>query len=250
MRRLERAGWSALLIFAVSACNSTNGGNVTLEVAAAASLGTVFQQLGTEFKTTHPDIDLEFNFASSSELAYQITEGAPVDVFASADVDNMTRVEGTGRLVEPSAVFATNYLEIIVEKGNPLEVRSINDLNQPNLLFITASPEVPIGKYAAQVLDNAGVDIAPVSYEKDVSMILTKVRIGAADAGIVYHSTVVAANGLVDSVPIADELNVVARYPIGIIDTSKDTASAQLFVDFVLSERGREILKEQGFSTP
>ena len=226
-------------------CSGSSDRSTTVNVFAAASLTDAFGAVETAFKAVNPDVDVVLNLAASSALATQIVEGAPADVFASADETNMNRIAD---LIDESApVFATNRLQIVTEPGNPLGIASLDDLGDPSILFVTSAPEVPIGRYTAEVLTRAGVNLRPVSYEESVKGILTKVRTGEADAGIVYSTDVTAAGSSVTGVDIADEYNVIARYPIARLTISEAAAT---FVDFVLSSAGRSILDEFGFGAP
>ena len=239
------------LIFA-TACSSASDSQeqTTLEVYAASSLATPFAYAGLAYEKAHPGIKVEFNLGASSDLARFVQEGAPADVFASADMMNMDKVESNDLLDSQSVIFATNYLEIIVEKGNPLNILSLQDLTDPDLIFVTTSPDVPIGKYTAEVLKKVGVSIQPDSLESNVKGIMLKVASGEADAGIVYHSEVIASDGQVERVEIPTDLNIVAKYPIGIIKNSANQKQAQGFVDFLLSPEGQALLTQYGFGLP
>ena len=226
-------------------CSGSSDRSTTVNVFAAASLTDAFGAVETAFEAVNPDVDVVLNLAASSALATQIVEGAPADVFASADETNMDRIADL--LDEPATVFATNRLQIVTEPGNPLGIASLDDLGDPSILFVTSAPEVPIGRYTAEVLTRAGVNLRPVSYEESVKGILTKVRTGEADAGIVYSTDVTAAGSSVTGVDIVDEYNVIARYPIARLTISEAAAT---FVDFVLSADGRSILDEFGFGAP
>ena len=241
----------APLIF-TTACSSSSESQeqTTIEVYAASSLATPFADAGRAYEKAHPGVKVEFNLGASSDLARFIQEGAPADVFASADVANMDKVESQDLLDSQSVIFATNYLEIIVEKDNPLNISSLQDLTDPDLIFVTTSPDVPIGKYTAEVLKNAGVSITPDSFESNVKGIMLKVASGEADAGIVYHSEVVASDGQVEGVQIPTEFNILAKYPIGIIKSSANKPQAQGFVDFLLSPEGQALLTQYGFGVP
>ena len=236
----------------VSACTSSSESQAqtTLKVYAASSLANPFVDAGLAFEKDHPGVKVQFNLGSSSDLARFVQEGAPADVFASADVANMDKVESGGLLDSPSVIFATNYLEIIVEKGNPLNITSLEDLSHPDLIFVTTNPDVPIGKYTAEVLNKAGVSITPNSFESNVKGIMLKVASGEADAGIVYHSEVIAADGQVEGIKIPAEFNIVAKYPVGVINSSARQSQAQEFVDFLSSSKGLAILTQHGFKTP
>ena len=241
----------ATIIF-ISACTSSSGSQAqtTLEIYAASSLATPFAYAGIAFEKEHPGVKVQFNLGASSDLARFVQEGAPADVFASADAANMDKVESEDLLESPSVIFATNYLEIIVEKGNPLNISSLEDLSNLDLIFVTTNPDVPIGQYTAEVLRKAGVSITPDSFESNVKGIMLKVASGEADAGIVYHSEVIAADGQVEGIKIPTEFNIVAKYPIGIIKNSENKKQAREFIDFLLSPKGQALLTQYGFKTP
>jgi len=219
-------------------------------VFAAASLTESFNEIGTAFTTEHPDSKVTFSFDASSALVTQINQGAPADVFASADEANMTKLTDAGNNQGDPVVFATNKLEIIVAKGNPKGITSVADLAKSGVTFVTAAPEVPIGKYTQQVLDAAGVTVTPVSLEQNVKGIVTKVTTGEADAGIVYHTDVLAAGDKAQGVPIPDDINVIAKYPIVVTKESTNASTGTAFIDFVLSDQGQKILDAHGFSPP
>ncbi len=227
---------------------SSVSGDIT--VFAAASLTAAYNEIGEAFMTEYPASKVRFNFASSSDLVTQINEGAPVDIFASADTANMTTLtDARGNAGDPQ-VFATNSLQIIVEAGNPKGVSSVADLANPDILYVTCAPEVPIGKYAAQVLASAGVTVTPVSLEENVKGIVTKVTLGEADAGIVYTTDVIAAGTSAAGVRVPDDINVVATYPLVVTADAPNPAGAAAFLDFVVSEPGQKILATYGFTAP
>ena len=249
----RRALVSALVpitLFSACASSSESQEQTTLNVYAASSLATPFAYAALAYEKNHPGVKVQFNLGASSDLARFVQEGAPADVFASADVANMDKVESQDLLDSASVIFATNYLEIIVEKGNPLGISSLEDLSNPDLIFVTTNPDVPIGKYTAEVLKKAGVSITPDSFESNVKGIMLKVASGEADAGIVYHSEVIAADDQVEGVEIPTEFNIVAKYPIGIIKNTAYKKQAQEFVDFLLSPKGQALLIQYGFKNP
>jgi molybdate transport system substrate-binding protein len=225
---------------------TTGGGD--LIVFAASSLTKAFEAIGTAFEAEHPGTTVRFNFAASSALAAQINQGAPADVFASADQANMSKLT-SGTLATPT-VFATNTLEIIVGAGNPKHIASLADLARRGVSFVTAAPEVPIGKYAAQVLAAADVNVTPVSLEADAKSIVTKVTLGEADAGIVYVTDVLAAGAKATGVAIPAADNVVATYPIAVPSGAEHAALAAAFEAYVESPAGQAILAKFGFSAP
>jgi molybdate transport system substrate-binding protein len=228
----------------------TTGVEGVVTVFAAASLTAAYTEIGDAFMTDHPDATVTFNFASSSDLVTQIIEGAPADVFASADEANMTKLTDAGGNAGDPRVFATNSLQIIVEPGNPKGITSVADLANPDVLYVACAPEVPIGKYGAQVLTNAGVAATPVSLEENVKGIVTKVTLGEADAGIVYITDVTAAGDQADGVDIPADINVIATYPVVVTKEAPNAAGGQAFVDFVLGEQGQKIMVSYGFNAP
>jgi molybdate transport system substrate-binding protein len=245
------AGALCLAMFAIAApdrpapVNSVSG---DITVFAAASLTDAFEMIATVFEEEHPDIDVVFNFAASSELVAAIVDDdAPVDVFASADQNNMDKLVEAERNDGEPATFATNSLEIIVEPGNPWDITGVEDLANPDVIFVTCDPAVPIGAYTQQVLDAAGVDVTPASFEENVRGIVTKVTAGEADAGIVYATDVLVAGDDADGVAIPDDINVVAEYPIANVTEAANPDGAAAFVDFVLGDEGQTILAEFAF---
>lgn len=217
----------------------------TLIVYAASSLTDVFEQVEGDFEAAHPDIDLVVNYGGSSSLAAQIEQGAPVDVFASADQATMQRVLAEAAGV-PS-VFAHNQLTIAVEAGNPEVIAGLADLTDSDLIVVVADSAVPAGAYAADVLALADLELEPASYESSVRAVAAKVAIGEADAGIVYRTDVVANDARLDQVTIPDSINVVAEYPIVVMNDSPD---ARAFVELVTGESGRSALDAAGFGLP
>jgi molybdate transport system substrate-binding protein len=221
-------------------------GDVT--VFAAASLTEAFETIATAFEEEHPDVDVTFNFAASSELVTAIVDdGAPADVFASADQNNMDKLVEADRNDSEPATFVTNSLEIIVEPGNPLGIAGVGDLADPDVIFVTCDPAVPIGAYTQQVLDAAGVEVTPASLEENVRGIVTKVTAGEADAGIVYATDVLVAGDDAEGVAIPDDINVIAEYPIATLTEAANPDGAAAFLNFVLGDTGRAILAEFAF---
>jgi molybdate transport system substrate-binding protein len=168
-------------------------------------------------------------------------------VFASADLADMDKVKD---LVATPQNFASNLLQIVVEKGNPKGVKGLDDLASPDLKVVLAAPDVPAGKYAAQVLGKAGVTVRPVSQEDNVKAVVTKVSLGEADAGIVYVTDVTAGGDKVEGVDIPEDQNVFATYPIATVKASKNADMAQRFMALVLSDQGQQVLKQYGFLPP
>lgn len=217
---------------------------------AASSLTDSFSQIGKEFEADNPGVKVTFNFAASSALVTQITQGAPADVFASADESNMKKLTDAAANGDRPVTFATNTLAVIVGKGNPKKLTSLQDLANPNLIVVTCGPQVPIGAYAGQLFQKAGITVTPKSYEADVKAVVTKVTAGEADAGIVYRTDVKAAGDKAEGVVIPDEVNVVATYPIAVTKAAPNATAAKLFVAYVTSAKGQAALAEAGFSAP
>ena len=238
-------------ILATAACGSGREGPPALSgpitVFAAASLTDSFKALGASFEKADPGVTVKLNFAGSPTLVTQIEQGARADVFASADTANMDRLKADGYTSGDSMVFAHNKLAIAVAPGNPKHIATLADLAKPGVLYIAAGPTVPAGKYAAQALGKAGVNVTPKSFETDVKSVLGKVELGEADAGIVYTTDVRAAGAKVSGVEIPDRYNVVATYPMVLVKDSDNVATAQTFIHFVVSSAGQAILASYGF---
>ncbi|CAN5870651.1 molybdate ABC transporter substrate-binding protein [soil metagenome] len=223
-------------------------GEVT--VFAAASLTDAFTEIGDAVEAAHPELEVTFNFAGSQQLATQIAQGAPADVFASADQRQVDLVVAAGLADGDPAVFAHNRLEIVVEPGNPRDIATLGDLARDDVTVVVAAEQAPAGRYARTALGRAGVTLSPASLETDVRGVLTKVALGEADAGIVYASDVVAAGDRVDGVAIPDDRNVVATYPISLISGAPNLDAGRLFIAAVRSEAGRATLERHGFGAP
>jgi molybdate transport system substrate-binding protein len=238
-----------VLGLAAASCNGDHDRSREVVVFAAASLTGAFTELGDAFTEANPQTSVTFSFAASSELVAQILEGAPADVYASADLTNMSRLTDAGADASDPVVFATNRSEIIVAPGNPLGIRGLEDLTD-DLIIVICAPQVPCGAYAAQIFANAGVTVTPDSFEENVKAVVTKVTLGEADAGIAYATDVAAAGDGAGGVEIPVEFNVVAEYPIAITAEAPNPDGAQAFVDFVVSDTGRAILSTYGFTSP
>ncbi|RWR20047.1 molybdate ABC transporter substrate-binding protein [Microbacterium enclense] len=216
----------------------------TVEVYAAASLQRAFDEIAVSFEQAHPEIDVATVYDGSRTLATQIQQGAPADVFASADEKSMA---GIGDLALDPRVFAANTLVIAVPAGNPGAVAGLADLARvPTVL---CASEVPCGAAAATLLQNAGVSVTPVSAEQNVTAVLTKVTAGDAQAGLVY-ATDLAGRDDVDGVVPDGADAVVNRYPITAVRDAANPAAAAAFMAFVLSDEGRRILSDAGFRAP
>ncbi|WP_022893037.1 molybdate ABC transporter substrate-binding protein [Agromyces subbeticus] len=229
-----------------------------LTIFAAASLGAAFDELAAEFETLHPEVDvLPISYDGSSVLATQLIEGAHADVFASADEKNMTKVVDADLVTDSPVDFATNVLEIAVAPENPLGIDSLDDLadgattsaGQPAIVVLCA-PEVPCGAAARTLITNDGIMVTPASEEQNVSAVLTKVRTGEADAGLVYVTDIEGASGDVDGIEIDGAEAATNVYPIVSLAGSSNASASAAFVDFVASDAGQRVLASFGFGAP
>jgi molybdate transport system substrate-binding protein len=222
----------------------------TIDVFAAASLTAAFKSEGTAFQAKHPKATVQLNFNGSATLVTQINQGAPADVFASADLANMQKVVAAGNTISQPASFATNKLQIVVGAGNPKGINGLSDLAPSGTVVVLCAPAVPCGNYAGQALAKAGVKVTPKSQEQDVNAVVSKVSLGEADAGIVYATDVKAAGAKVQGVDIPDGQNVIASYPIATVKGGSNPSGGRAFADFVLSAAGQGILASYGFTKP
>ncbi|MEV3938774.1 molybdate ABC transporter substrate-binding protein [Glycomyces sp. NPDC049804] len=239
------AAAAALALAPLAACGSgaeaDAGGTVT--VFAAASLTGAFTEIGERFEAEHEGVQVEFNFAGSSDLAAQITEGAPADVFASADESNMDKVVEAGAAADP-ATFALNRLVIAVPEGNPDGVTGLGDL--AGLDFAACAAEVPCGAAALTALDGTG--LTPVTYEADVKSTLQRLLLGEVDAALVYRTDTIAADTDVDGVEFPESAAALNTYPIAALDDAPNPELAAAFTAYVLDARA--VLETAGFERP
>lgn len=269
MRRGGRRGLivAALLLVVAAACGSssknkdnptvgsaaaaspTSGAPVvtgSITVLAASSLTDSFNEIGKRFQAAHPGVNVTFSYDASSTLVQQVNAGAPADVLATADDPTMQQAVTAGTVTAP-VEFAHNRLAIIVPKGNPKAIHGLADLAKPGVVVVLCAAEVPCGKYGAQALTNAGVNVTPKSLEPNVKGVVSKVTLGEADAGIVYVTDVKAAAANADGVDIPASQNVLANYPIATVKASHNASAATAFVAFVQSPDGRSVLSTAGF---
>lgn len=228
---------------------SAAGGEETLTVFAAASLTETFQQLADRYEQNNPGVAVSLVFDGSSGLARQINDGAPADVFASADVKNMDSAVEAGNAQE-AVPIASNHLQIAVPADNPGNVEGLADLADPEVSVALCQPTVPCGWLAEQVQEMSGVDIAPVTEESDVKSVLTKVRLGEVDAGLVYTTDVSAAGDEVSGIDLPGDASPSTVYPMAVLTGAPNPERAQEFSQFVVSDEGQRILGEAGFAPP
>jgi molybdate transport system substrate-binding protein len=230
----------------------------TLTVFAASSLTDAFTEIGAEFESANPGTKITFNFAGSGALRTQIEEGAPADVFASANGKEMDAlITGSFVTKDVPQIFLSNKLVVILPANNPAALEKLEDLANSGIKLVLAAEEVPVGKYARQALDVMngpfGTDFKDkvlanvVSNEDNVKQVVAKVQLGEADAGIVYTSDSVAVPDL-KTIEIPADLNVIAKYPIAPLAKSENAALSSEFTAYVLSAEGQAILAKWGFA--
>ncbi|WP_308491628.1 molybdate ABC transporter substrate-binding protein [Microbacterium terrisoli] len=219
-----------------------------VSVSAAASLQDSFDKAIGEFESVHPGVHVTASYDGSSTLATQILGGARVDVFASADQKNMAQVTDAGLAADP-VVFARNTLVIAVPRGNPAGVTTLAGLANPKLKVVLCAPAVPCGAASQTLLHNAGVTVTAASEEQNVTAVLTKVRTGEADAGLVYKTDAETTDQVEAIVPEGAG-KVVNSYPIVVLKDAPHTAAARAFVEFITGAQGQAILASFGFEKP
>ncbi len=262
-RLLPVVGVSALAL-ALSGCSSTPTSTAStttsasttlapptgsLNVFAAASLTGAFNKAKTTLTTSNPGLSLTYNFAGSNTLVSQIMQGAPADVFASADVANMTKLVKAGLVTTP-VTFARNKLEIAVAPGNPRGITALADLAKPGVTVVLGAVGVPAGDYTRSALAAMKVTVTPKSLETDVKSAIAKVTSGEADATVVYATDVTAAGSTVTGVTVPDSAQPVITYPIAVVKASKNQAGAQAFVSSAVSGEVQKAMERAGFVPP
>lgn len=230
-----------------------------LTVFAASSLTDVFEEIGAAFEKSNPGVTVQFNFAGSQQLGLQLNQGARADVFATADLKSMEVIKELQS--KSPQVFAHNRLVVIVPAANPAQVRELHDLAKAHLKLVVAAASVPVGYYTLQVLDKASADPSfgalykanvlknVVSLETNVRQVVTKVSLGEADAGIVYATDAATAKN-VAVIGVPESFNVIADYPLVVLNNAPQPQLAQAFVDLLLAPDGQAVLKKYGFVLP
>ncbi len=252
---MKRALAAVALVVLLAGCSSSaaggppsgNGLSGSITVDAAASLTEAFDTLDAQFEAAHPGTTINLTYGASSDLATQISQGAPVDVFASASESNMTALGS--QAVRP-ADFVSNTLEIAVPPGNPANIRSITDLANADVKVAVCDPAVPCGVVAARVFQNAKITVHPKASLADVKSTLAAVESGEVDAGLVYVTDVRAAGDKVDGIAIPSAVNASTTYPIAVLGHADNAALARAFVAYVRSAAGRKVLTAGGFERP
>jgi molybdate transport system substrate-binding protein len=254
---------AATAAFAVGACStntpattSTTAGTTTtgvtgdITVFAAASLTETFTQIGKDFEAANPGAKVTYSFAGSSALATQINQGAPADVFAAASPATMKTVTDAGNADGTPVVFVKNQLVIAVPKGNPKAIKGLSDLTKAGVKVALCAEQVPCGAAAKTALAAANVPLTPVTLEQDVKAALSKVKLGEVDAALVYRTDAKAASSDVDGVEFPESAGAINDYPIVTVKTTKNQATADAFIAYVRSDKGKAVLTQAGFQAP
>jgi molybdate transport system substrate-binding protein len=248
MRRLVTLILAAAAVLAGCSAGAQSKDERVITVLAAASLSEAFSQVGQRFETAHPGTKVRLSFAGSQALVAQVRQGVPADVLATADEESMAKaaeaVEG-----DPQ-IFARNRLVMVTAPGNPKRLQGLRDLARRDVVTVLAAETVPAGRYARAALDAEGVRVKPRSFEDDVRAVLTRVRLGEADAGVVYVTDAQSAGDKVATVQIPQPRGVAIRYPIAALANAPQPGAAKEFLAYVLSAEGQAALAEAGFEAP
>ena len=267
--RLPGCALAALLAFLpllLAACGGQTAGRglaapaTPLTVFAAASLTDAFDELKRQLEAADPGTTITYQFGASSTLATQLEQGARADLFAPADQPTMERARRAGLLQGEARVFARNTLVVIASANNPRGIATPRDLAKPGVKLVLAGKDVPVGNYARQALDRLSADPAYgadfsrralanlVSEEANVRQVVARVQLGEADAGIVYASDVTPAlRDQVEVIAIPEQFNVVAEYPVAVLEGAANEHGARAFISYLLSPAGQAVLARHGF---
>jgi molybdate transport system substrate-binding protein len=259
------ARWNALvvavvMVFAAAACGGSSSGagsggssgrssGGTLNVFAAASLVNAFGDLQKTYEEQHPGWNVTLNLAGSDQLAAQIEQKAPADVFAAASPKYPEQLHGE-ELLGKTRNFATNSLLLVTPKSNPAGIKTPADLEKGDAKVVIADPAVPLGSYTEDVLGDLGIDesrLNVVSKEQDAEAVLAKLTSGEADAGFVYVTDALSQKAKLHEIRFPASADAAATYPIGIVSYSTNTKAAQQWIDLVESPHGQAVLTRFGF---
>jgi molybdate transport system substrate-binding protein len=248
--RVRAAALATLLLLAAGCGDESRAETGSVTVFAAASLTESFTRIGKDFEAADPAVKVTFNFAGSSQLATQINQGAPADVFAAASPATMKTVTDAGHGDGTPVTFVRNQLVIAVPEGNPDRVTGLADLTRPGVKVALCAAQVPCGAAATKAFDAAGVALTPVTLEQDVKAALSKVKLGEVDAALVYRTDAKAAASDVDGVEFPESAGAVNDYPVVVLENAPNKTAAQAFVAYLLSDKGRAALTAAGFQAP
>ena len=222
----------------------------SIMVFAAASLKPTFTLLAGMFQTDNPGSTVDFNFATSSELATQLTSGTPADIFASGDGAQMDTVAKAGLTETDPVNFASNTLVIVTAPGDPKQIHAFADLAKPELKVVVCREPVPCAALTQRIEEKTGVHLNPASEEPAVSDVLAKVTSGSADAGLVYLTDARKAGDKVSTVKFAESADATNVYPIVVLKHAAQPALAQRFINLVTGPTGQKVLNQAGFAAP
>ena len=253
MRRSLLGGALALCL-GLAGCGGEDSGATpdvrdTVTVLAAASLTDAFTDIAAAFEQDNPGTEVVLSFGASSALAQQVLAGAPADVFAAASPATMQTVVDAGAARGPR-VFARNRLQIAVPPDNPGRVTGLADLADRQRTVALCAEQVPCGAAALEVFAAAGLKPAADTLEQDVKAVLSKVRLGEVDAGLVYRTDVLAAGEAVQGISFPEADRAVNDYPLAVLQEARRPQAAAAFVAFVLGEQGQQVLAGAGFQRP
>lgn len=234
----------------VAAASRTSGVSGTVTVFAASSLTDVFTALADDYRRMHPGSIVRLNFGSSAALASQLVSGAPADVFAAASPATMRIAVEAGTVSGRPLEFARNRLVIAVPAGNPGRVTTLRDLADDDREIALCAPQVPCGAATSTAFAAAGIRPAPDSLERDVRSVLSRVRLGEVDAGLVYRTDITAAHGSVEGIGFPEAARAVNPYQVAVLDESGNAPAARAFMDLVFSPAGQRVLRDAGFDAP
>ncbi|KHD34302.1 molybdate-binding protein [Clostridium acetobutylicum] len=240
---------------------STKKSNKRITVLAAASLTESFNEIAKDFKKD-TGIDVSFDYAGSQQLETLINQGATADVFASASTKNMDDVRKS-KLVSSPSIFVKNKIVVCQNKDSKKKISKLSDLGINNLSLVIADKSVPVGQYFYKSLDNSIANNSISSEDKNkilknvksnelnVKDVVSKVLLGESDVGVVYKTDITKQNiSKLNTINLKEFESVTANYPIAVVNSSKDKNSAKSFIDYVMSNKGKKILKKYGFSMP
>lgn len=248
-RRSTAVGAVGLLVtlLALAGCSGDDGR--TLTVFAASSLRAPMEEVAAAFEDEH-GVGVRLSYGGSADLVAQVADGAPADVVATADTATMDRLADDDLLDGAPVPFATNTLTIAVPPGNPADVGSLADLAGDDVRLVACAPQVPCGAAATKAADAADVTLTPVSEEQAVTDVLAKVRAGEADAGLVYVTDVLGADGDVEGIDFAEAAEAVTTCVAGVVAGDGSDALARAFVRALAAPHGLETLARAGFGAP
>lgn len=222
----------------------------TLTVSAAASLTDVFNGLKKTFEQQNPGTEVRLNYGGSFDLAQQIVDGSPADVYAAANTFAMELVSKAGLVNGRPTGFVTNTLQIAVAPGDPKGIHSLADLTRPDVKVVVCAHLVPCGTATEQVERLSGITLMPASRQFDAPAALTEVAAGDADATLVYRTTVRSSPGKVDGIDFPEATKAATVYPIATLKSAPAPDLAAKWVALVDGPEGKKALRDAGFGTP